>query len=114
MLYSELCSDITSPIYISDFESKRPPFSDERKKAVELVNYEAHLVTPVFYGKTHVKVSNHDSETGGEFDPAKSHPACVGYTFVEEEKPVTPEPPPAVPDKKTCRLRELVLDNKAF
>jgi len=66
------------------------------------VNYDASLVSPVFYGKMHHKLHNVDTSFS-EFDPAIAHPACLGHTFVDAAPPSPPKTPPPAPDKKTCK-----------
>lgn len=91
---------------IVEFQSRRPPFVEE-KPPVELINYDASTVTPVFYGGMHTKLDHIDMPSSGEYDASVSHPACVGYTFVKDAPPRPPTPEVAQPDRKKCEYNQL-------
>lgn len=96
-------SESGTSITVAEYAARRPPFKEKEKGKVTLINYDPSKVSPVFYGMPHVKIQNEDSPATEVYDPSVSHPSCVGYSFLSEKKPTTPEAPPPAPDKKTCK-----------
>ena len=50
----------------------------------------------------YAKIENDDAVLMDEFDPAVSHPACVGYAFVDKP-PKSPPPKITPPDKNKSK-----------
>ncbi|XP_013379952.1 IQ domain-containing protein K [Lingula anatina] len=99
-IWEEICKE---------FAAMRPPFKEDDTESThtEYRNYDPSKVTPVFYGKMHHKMQGtQDVDLMKEFDASKSHPATVGYAFVDKPPRTATPPPPAPPDKKTCPPRE--------
>ncbi|XP_067938167.1 IQ domain-containing protein K-like [Watersipora subatra] len=94
-LWEEICKE---------FQSMRPPFTDELKKDVDALNYDPSKHHPVFYGKMHQRIESIDTDV--EFDPSLSHPACIGHVFVDPVPPSPPKSSPQLPDRKKCSPRE--------
>ncbi|KAL8579407.1 hypothetical protein ACOMHN_026772 [Nucella lapillus] len=96
-LWEEICKD---------FRQKEHPLEDDQVSiTTDYSDFDAARHHPVFYGRMHAKMSG-DFDQDAEFDPAVSHPACVGYTFTDKPpKPPTPPGPPP-PDKKKCPPRQ--------
>ena len=87
----------------SEFETKRPPFDDKDKPvAAKLVDYDASLHHPVFFGPMHAKVVV-DADLLMDFDVSLAHPASVGYAFVPKPPPSPLPTPPTPPGKNTCK-----------
>ena len=83
----------------------RPPFTiedDNESIATDIIEYNPAAHSPVMFGRIAEKVDV-DSSTTENFDPAVSHPACVGYTLLQKPPRTPPTPPPPPPDKKTCK-----------
>ncbi len=84
----------------------RPPFpkdDDQESVATDIIEFRPEAHSPVMFGRMveHVEV---DSQAADDFDPATSHPACVGYTMLERPpKPATP-PPATPPPREKCNL----------
>ncbi|CAL1530802.1 unnamed protein product [Lymnaea stagnalis] len=94
-LWEEICKE---------FASQRPPFEEDTDRAsvaTDYSDYDPARHNPVFYGKMFTKVEI-DEDVSVEFDPAISHPSCLGYSFAE--KPVKKETsePTTLPDYHTC------------
>lgn len=92
-------------------EKKSSPFSKE--EAPVTVDFDASATSPVFYGKLFGQVGNLDVDPFQEFDPAKSHPAAIGYSFIdappkkeEEEEKLDP----IKSDPMTCPAKTFLHD----
>lgn len=98
-LWEEICKE---------FALMRPPFKieeDNESIATDIIEYNPAAHSPVMFGHIAEKVDV-DSSVTENFDPAVSHPACVGYTL-QTKPPRTPSPPPPPPpDKENCTPRE--------
>lgn len=93
-----------------EFRQKEKPVveednDDRASVATDYSDFNPARHHPVFYGNMHARVPGDYSEQA-EFDPAVSHPACVGFAFTDKApKPATPPGPPP-PDKKKCPPRQ--------
>ena len=95
-------------VHLPEFAAERPPFPEQKSRSkddassvsTELIDFDPAKHNPVFYGRMHCKVDNVDFED--EFDPAVSHPAAVGYCFLDRPPAASPPPAPLPPDKKKC------------
>lgn len=101
-------------VICKDFQTRRPPFRDDDEESVHttLDNFDPSKHSPVFFGNMYDCVKT-DENTLKDFDPSISHPACVGYTFVERPPESPPPPPEPLPDKDTCSPKEY-LDSYIF
>jgi len=97
-IWEEICKE---------FQAKRPPFKEDDNTSVCTVkeNYDPSKTTPVFFGKMYASVGT-DCNSFREYDAAVSHPACVGYAFVDKPPCSPPPSPPPAPNKKSCSPRE--------
>lgn len=83
----------------------RPPFhveDDTGSVATEIIDYDPASHSPVMFGHMAQKVAV-DGDALEEFDPSKSHPACVGYTMLQKPPRTPTPPPPPAPPKDTCK-----------
>lgn len=89
---------------VTDFENRRALI--DKKNVKEISDFDPAKHSPVFYGHSFsfVKV---DDDRLLQYDPALSHPACVGFTIEPfREVPVTPAKPKATINKNKCSERE--------
>jgi len=63
-------------------EKKKSPFGE--KKAPEIVDFDPAKTSPVFYGSLFGQVQSLDTDPFSVFDPAKGHPATLGFAFVDD------------------------------
>lgn len=76
------------------------------------VDYNADKHTPVFFGTMHKRIEI-DGSVEQDFDSALSHPACVGYAFVDKPPDLPLPEPPMPPDQRKCSPQEY-LENYVF
>lgn len=87
-------------LFCEEIESKAK-VDDDQQLPLE-IDYDAAKYTPVFFGPLHKRIII-DGNEDEDFDPSISHPACVGYAFVDRP-PESPTPePPAPPNKQECK-----------
>jgi len=88
----------------------RPPFHDDDTASVATVleNYDAAKHTPVFSGNVMHKRVTVDQAPEADFDATRSHPACVGFSFVQRPPPEKAHSPPPPPDSRICKHRHHV------
>ncbi|KAH9514390.1 hypothetical protein Btru_025079 [Bulinus truncatus] len=99
-LWDEICKEFAA------LRSSESDF-DNLSVSTEYHDFDASKHTPVFYGKLFSGMSA-DADVAAEFDPAVSHPACIGYSFADKPpKRLSPVPPP-IPDKFTCSPTEFL------
>jgi len=86
-----------------EFMAKRPPFKDDDNISDHTVkeDFDPAKTNPVFYGKMYSAVRT-DCDAFTDFDASLSHPACVGYAFVDKPPTSPPATPPPAPDIKSC------------
>ena len=93
---------------VAEFRFKqRPREEDQQSLATDYSDFDASRHHPVFYGGMHYHIPT-DFDEDSEFDPAVSHPACVGYAFTDKppKPPTPPGPPPPDKDKCECCLQK--------
>ncbi|XP_074648516.1 IQ domain-containing protein K-like [Tubulanus polymorphus] len=92
-------------VICKEFAAKESSFVDDTESvASEHIDYNPAIHNPVFYGKRHAKV--HIDDIDPDFDAAISHPAAVGFAFVDKPDKLPPPPAPTPPNHKTCSPRE--------
>lgn len=91
-----------------EFASMRPPFhveDDTESVTTDIIDYDPASHSPVMFGHMVEKVAI-DGDAVEEFDPSKSHPACVGFTMLKKPLRTPTPPPPPPPPKDTCKLQQ--------
>ncbi|RUS88942.1 hypothetical protein EGW08_003278 [Elysia chlorotica] len=95
-LWQEICKE---------FASQRPPFDkddDSASVTTDYLDYDPAQHHPVFYGKMFAGVCDIDSDATAEFDPAISHPSCLGYSFTSKPPSICAPPPPQPLNRFSC------------
>lgn len=78
---------------ICDKEKNESPFV--KKAEPEVVDFDPAKTSPVFYGCLFGQVPITDADALSMFDPAKGHPAAVGFAFLDRLTEVEPPEAPA-------------------
>ncbi|XP_022095549.1 IQ domain-containing protein K-like [Acanthaster planci] len=98
-LWDEICKE---------FALMRPPFpkdDDQGSVTTDITEFRPEAHSPVMFGHMAERVEV-DSLAADDFDPASSHPACIGYTMLERQAKRDTPPPPTPPPRETCMPRE--------
>jgi len=98
-------------LFGTEIAATRPPFREDDRESVATVleDYDAAKHTPVFYGNVMHKRVDIDQAPEAEFDATISHPACVGFAFVQRPPPEKGQSPPPPPDSRNCKHNWIVL-----
>lgn len=84
-------------------EKKKDPAKDGCQ--IKYINYDPSIHHAVFFGCLHIMPEVYENPAV-DFDPAISHPACIGYCLIDIPEQQTKPSPPLAPDKKTSIPRE--------
>lgn len=103
-LSSSVGLGLSTVLFATDFENRR--VLADKKNAKEISDFDPAKHSPVFYGHSFAFVKVDDDRLLS-YDPAISHPACVGFT-VEPYRglPATPARPKNAVNRNKCSERE--------
>lgn len=92
----------------AEFEAKNNPVEVTKQKIREdeIIGFDPLKHSTVFFGHSYTKVNPDDPRFFNNFDPTKSHPACLGFSIKKYTPSIElPQTSRSLPDKTKCSER---------